>query len=74
MKTKIKVTSYHDRNSGEFLFFGLFIEEGKKLTGIADGNKPMEFKTRKEAKEYARRFLNSENPNSVSNQPDTMKH
>jgi hypothetical protein len=64
-----RAVTMNDKTTGEILFFCLLFKQDRKWYPLVEGDKVKEFKTRKEAKEYGDRFFNSENPNSVSNQP-----
>ncbi len=60
MKLKYRIISMHDKKTAEILFYYIFIIKNGKMTGISEGNKPMEFKTRSDAKDFAINFINSE--------------
>jgi hypothetical protein len=53
----------HDKKTSEILFYYVFIIKNGKMTGIAEGNKPLEFKSRSAAKKFAINFINSEDSN-----------
>lgn len=52
-----QIVDWRNRETGELLHYGIFIFEGKSMFGLAENDKPLEFKTRDEAKEYAKKFL-----------------
>jgi hypothetical protein len=57
MKTRYQIVDWRNHETGEFLHYGIFIFEGKDMYGLAENGKPLEFKTRSEAKECAKKFI-----------------
>jgi hypothetical protein len=62
MKAKYKAIPMYDRSTAEFLYYYLLVLSQGKMVGIAENGKPIEFKTRPEARDFAIELFASGNP------------
>jgi hypothetical protein len=61
---KHKIVTCHDRDTGSLLGFWILFVENKKYTGLAQNGKPLQFATRKEAKDYLKQLKEAEKTTS----------
>jgi hypothetical protein len=47
-----KVITMSDRDSGVVLYYAILFKSESKWYGLAEGNEPMKFHTKKEARQY----------------------
>lgn len=58
---KFRTIKFSSRETGFYLFYGIIFKKDGKWCGLAEGNKPLEFKTKREALEYGDKFFSSKN-------------
>jgi hypothetical protein len=52
-----RIVTVHNIETSELLGYWILMKEGKSYVGLAEDGKPLQFATKKEAKEYLKKTL-----------------